>query len=235
MKCLNVFSAGLIFSLIFARLGLAQVDDASLVKTIQTLAASREPAKMISAKVRIFALYANGEYWVNPDVAPQHLNPVKAKQAHPKQWGSWRKSGNQIWITDHKGKQEKLPGFRIAPIRVGTKLHGAWYNENVGSVAIGSSSGYWSASKTIRFNSAGRFDAAKRQTTASTTTSSGSQTGTYGNRNQPTQTGRYQFNGYTVNLNYDNGQSEWLLSYAIDKDNDPYNRIMINDREYTHQ
>ena len=151
-------------------------------------------------------LLTDGTIYADPYVCAYDLDVARSRQVEPKKWGTWKQENATTLVvtmnSDHKPDRWEGKGiwFWASPAKKGEKLEGTWSTiGGGGNTALGGGAIVVS-SNVLTFNNQGQF------TTLSTGggTFSGA-TGTvtaYSNRDAA---GTYTFDGYSLELKYNNG------------------------------
>jgi hypothetical protein len=153
-----------------------------------------------------YLLLNDGTVYSHPYVCAYDLDVAKSREVEPKKWGTWKLEDAKTLVvtmnSDHKPERWEGTGhwFWASPAKKGEKLDGTWSTiGGGGNTAIGGGSIVVS-SNMLTFNNQGQF------TTLSTGggTYSGS-TGTVTAYSNKDAAGTYTFDGYSLELKYNNG------------------------------
>jgi len=178
-----------------------------------------------------YLLMKDGRVMDAVPVAPDILDVAKSRSREPDKWGYWKKEGERYkfaWGADQKRFVLPEGSQTMArPIPNGTMLSGQWKTGRSSAVPGASFVTFWG----VTFTEDGRFERFKNSSSLAEGASSGvgvgPMVGVYANDegsvsvvsganigggsrtefNNPEadRQGRYQFNGYNLTLEYDNG------------------------------
>ena len=153
---------------------------------------------------RPYLLLNDGTAYKHCEVSPYDLDVDKCRQVETRNWGVWRLEGKTMIMTmndDHKMERWDKNWFWAPPAAKNEKMSGTWSTiSGGGNTALGGGSIVVSSNQ-LTFNSQGQF------TTLSTggssyTGATGSVTA-YSNKDGA---GTYVFDGYSLELRYNNGR-----------------------------
>jgi hypothetical protein len=153
-----------------------------------------------------YLLLKDGTIYRNLQAPPQDLDIGKSRQAEPKMWGRWQKSGNSIMVQWEDGKRETWEkDWHVArPARKTDRLQGRFRSmSGGGNTALGGSTSI-AVTNDIVFSADGSF---RRGDVVSAKTDSV----TVGSKRKGG--GTYLIDGYSIELRYDDGQVERLTFY----------------------
>jgi hypothetical protein len=154
-----------------------------------------------------YLLLKDGTIYRNLLKPPKELDIEKSRQAEPKMWGRWQKSGNSIIVEWHDGKRETWDKhWHIArPARKAERLKGRFSSmTGGGNTAMG---GTFSIAvfNDYAFSDDGRFTRGGAVGATDTSLAAGGKTGE--------SRGTYVIDDYTIELRLDNGKVERLVFY----------------------
>ena len=159
---------------------------------------------MMIIEYRPYLLLNDGTAYKHCEVSPYDLDVPKCRQVEPKNWGVWKLDGKTLTMTmndDHKTDRWDKNWFWAPPAAKNEKLSGAWSTiSGGGNTAFGGGSIVVSSNQ-LTFNNQGQF------TTLST--GGGSYTGATGSvtaYSNKDGAGTYTFDGYSLELRYNNGK-----------------------------
>jgi hypothetical protein len=168
---------------------------------------------MVTIEYRPYLLLQNGSIYRYPTVAPYDLNVAASKTAEPNKWGTWKLEGKTLVVTlPEKGvmKTERWSGdwfWAKAPV-ANEKIKGAYMTiGGGGNTAMGGNTMIVYSSN-INFNDKGQFT--MKKTGGGTNTDFDVNTSAYSNSNAA---GTYKLNGYSIEMQYNNGQVVRKLFY----------------------
>lgn len=154
-------------------------------------------------------LFKNGDLMTNPSEPLHQMNIAASKREHPKKWATWQKKGEVLFVTKSwKNKTyDWKKWFKLRPGRKGMKLIGTFNTMDAfgGDRVINAS--------TASFDAQGRF---------AWKTIKGGNTPWKPVYSKSTSAGTYQIDGYTITLNYNNGQTESFFFGLYPKDNEHF-------------
>ena len=182
-----------------------------------------------------YILFKNGDVWRHPQLPPQDIDIAKAKNLTSTDWGTWQRSGNVTVIRMRGGHDERyepaqLVRYEAAPKN--QKVEGSWHTTQSYAGSAGGHSTTGVATNTLTLHADGHFvwdsfsSASFQNGTGSTRTG-----GTFTNP-RPVHAGRYQIDGYTLELNYDDGRVERDLFYWAGGPNKRYDMLLLNGKKY---
>lgn len=150
------------------------------------------------------------------------------KQAHPKAWTRWQRSGGQLQLLDSKNAWRKLPyQATYAKLPGDFRLDGAYGSlSGTGTVAVGGTDSViaWREyafsrdGRVVRGGGAGAYAAIAGGSTAVSSIA-------------PDRRGRYRIDGITLQIRYDNGATESRI--IVTDPNDPKGAIWLDGTGYT--
>ncbi len=154
---------------------------------------------------RPYLLFKDGTLYKNMDTSPESLNVEQSKKEEPKNWGSWKKQGNAIvvqWPDETETWKEKT-WFTTLAASEGEQIAGTYRSlSGISNVQLGGTSTVISTA-TLSFSG----DKFTYETFGGSTDS---QTTAYGSK---TKAGTYKLNGYTIELQFNNGTTEKKFFY----------------------
>jgi len=172
-----------------------------------------------------FVLFKNGEFWRNPGAGPRDIDADRFKEARWYDWGTWAKRTDGILVTLN-GHQPELLSFqqlkRYEPATgASQRVEGFW---KWSKMAVTSADSFVQNTKTMRLHADGRFE---RDGFAWSNPSLGREA--LRNPNGAHFRGHYRINGYTLNLDYDDGTKVSDFFYwAGGASNTGYDMCLIN-------
>ena len=200
-------------------------------------------------KMEPYLLMKDGRVLDNIPVAPFILDEAKSRSREPDRWGWWKRKNDKFvfaW-TKNKNKFARPSGTQglASPVPTGTKLEGTW--GQAGSYTTGAATVV--SSRGVTFTKDGRF-----KTSFSTMTGvDGEQLGGDGHtailssdegsvsvasvgplssasrsdsqKSEDNRNGSYEFDGYNLTLQYDNGQVLQKLTFTMGED---YKELWFN-------
>lgn len=186
----------------------------------------------------VYLLHEDGSAYRGLETPPEYFDVEKSRREEPKQWGKWKKTseGYEVKIADEDWKEVRN-ATKMTPARPGERLNRSIHHASAyGMAGITSSSvfkNYW------LFNFSGRFSkgdsalhssASASMTPFGTTVTSSHASDDTGSSSTVLATGdsfvassnrdtddgsknrgQYRLNGYTMQLQYDNGDEENVL------------------------
>lgn len=162
---------------------------------------------MMIIRYNPYLLLKDGTVYSDPYVAAYDLDVTASRQQEPKKWGTWTQPATETLIItmNSDNKPDKWEGkahwFWARPADKNLKIAGTWSTiGGGGNTAMGGGTMIVS-SNVLTFNNQGQFTT---QSTGGGTTSSGMGTVTaYSNKDGA---GTYSFDGFCLELKYNNGK-----------------------------
>ncbi|MEO3405443.1 hypothetical protein AAFN85_16150 [Mucilaginibacter sp. CAU 1740] len=182
---------------------------------------------------RPYLLLKDGTMYQNPDISPYDLNVAKSKQQEPEKWGTWKLDGKIITVKrgSKNGVQEKPEEWKngwwdwAMPAFSNEKLN-ASYNSLTGGGNTAMGGGTMTVSSTdITFNNNGQFT--YESTGGGSFNGPGANVTAYSSKNKA---GTYKLDGYSIELNYNNGNTTRQSFYFFSSDKKVFG---IASRAYT--
>jgi hypothetical protein len=168
---------------------------------------------MVTIEYRPYLLLQNGSIYRYPIVAPYDLDVAASKTAEPNKWGTWKMEGKTLVVTlPEKGvmKTERWDSdwfWAKAPV-ANEKIKGAYMTiGGGGNTAMGGNT-MIVYSTNLTFNDKGQF--IMKKTGGGTNTDFDVSSSAYSNSNAA---GTYKLNGYSIEMQYNNGQVLRKLFY----------------------
>jgi hypothetical protein len=183
-----------------------------------------------------YILFKNGEVWRHPQLPPQDIDVAKAKHLTSTDWGSWQRAGNVTVIRMPGGHDERYEPAQLVRYEAAPKnehVEGSWHTTLSYVSNAGGHSTTGVSNNTLTLHADGRFiwdsfsGAGFQNSTGSTRTG-----GTFTNP-RPVHAGHYHIDGYTLELNYDDGRVERDLFYWAGGPNKRYDLRLLNGKKYT--
>jgi hypothetical protein len=156
-----------------------------------------------------YVLLKDGTLYNNISVSPYDLDVAASRKVEAKKWGTWQKSGSKINVRWSDGKTSSWDKWHLGePARRNENITGSFKTiSGGGDVAMGGSTMVFS-SKNMTFSPDGKFT--YEATGGGSSSSSGVGVSAYSNQDKA---GRYQLDGYTLTLKFNNGQEERRFFY----------------------
>jgi hypothetical protein len=154
---------------------------------------------------RPYLLFKDGTIYQNLDVNPDKLNIEQSKKDEPKNWGTWKKQGEDIVVQwpDETDTWEKDTWYTTLAATKGEQISGTYRSlSGISNIQLGGSSTVI-ATATLSF-SGNKF------TYETFGGSTDSQTVAYGSKNKA---GTYTLNGNTIELRFNDGSVEKKFFY----------------------
>ncbi len=174
----------------------------------------------------VYLLLKDGTAYNGFDLPPQDFDVAASRRAEPKKWGRWRRDGGSYALSWPDSPTYRVPrGNAVSPSRPGLRLQQQFTGSSSYTLPGGGTS-TWSEF-TMTLGSDGRFERSSfggasvssgstRTMTAyddngavsSSSTSSAAISGSSRRADQGDRRGRYEIDGYSIVLRYDNGVVE---------------------------
>lgn len=164
-----------------------------------------------------YVFFKNGTVAKEPKVAIDEMDLKARSKDHAVRWGTWKRSGGKVNIAwdgvNRRGKQETKeadwPGSPAIAAGRNESLNGTWSaTGGGGNIAFGGSVGILS-SKRFTFTSDGRF------TTEDVASTTAPNVAAFSKKNTA---GKYKIDGYSIRLEFNNGESRRLFFCFYGKD-----------------
>ena len=162
---------------------------------------------MMLIKYNPYLLLQDGTIYSHPEVCAYDLDVVKSREAEPGKWGTWKLEDSKTLVvtmnSDHKPDrwQGTAHWFWAAPAAKNEKLAGTWSTiGGGGNTAFGGGSIVVS-SNVLTFNTQGQFTTVS--TGGGSYNAAGGSVTAYSNKDGA---GTYTFDGYSLELKYNNGK-----------------------------
>jgi hypothetical protein len=159
----------------------------------------------ITIEYRPYLMFKDGTVYKNLDTRPDKLDVTQSKQAEPKEWGTWKKQGDEIiiqWPGD-EDTWEKKTWFVTVAAGKGEQIGGTYRSlSGLSNVQLGGDFTAISASS-ISFDG-------EKFTYESTSGGGNSSVTAYGSQ---TKAGTYKLDGHTIEMKFNNGLTEKKFFY----------------------
>ena len=183
-----------------------------------------------------YVLFDNGEVWADPDVAPQDIDPAKAKQAVWSKWGFWRRTGSDIVLQMNGAKNEQrfAPSelIRYEPAGRDQLVEGSWHATLGGVSRIAGNSTSAVATNALILHEDGSFERSGFSSVGFAGETGNTRSGATAMSTRPTRSGHYRIDRYALTLDYADGQHESDLFYWAGGKDDRYGLLMLNGGKY---
>ena len=153
-------------------------------------------------------MFKDGSIFSKPFGNPYTLDIAGSKRKQPKAWGQWREQGGTLKVTwPNKKTAEWKTWFRCRAAAPGLRLAGKFQSaDSFGGAVVANFN-------TIAFNREGQF---------SLTTLKGGNTAWLPVYSSSNRAGRYEFDGYTVRLEMNDGSREEFAFCLYPKDDEHF-------------
>lgn len=153
-----------------------------------------------------YLFFTDGSVYKNLATNPDKLHITQSKQQEPKEWGTWKKSGNDITLTWNKGKSETWTAksyHKALPAGNNELLAGSYSSiSGGGNTALGGDVMIVN-SKNLAFNGS-------KFTYESTSGGTSTSVTSYSNKSKA---GTYKLTGYSIEYTFNNGTHEQKFFY----------------------
>jgi hypothetical protein len=160
----------------------------------------------LTIEYRPYLFFKDGSVYQNLDTSVDKLDVTKSKQQEPKEWGTWKKNGNEFTITWNDGDTETWEEdewFTTQAARAGEKIAGSYKSiSGGGNVAFGGDVMVFSASNISFDGDKFTYESTGGGTSTSITA--------YSSQNKA---GTYELKGNTITLKFNNGSVEKKFFY----------------------
>jgi len=193
---------------------------------------------MVTVSYRPVVLFTDGRTFAIDDQALEDVDLAAERNARPRAFGTWSRSGQTYTIADDTGKAQALrlqdgAFFKAFPAEAAGPLSGSFQNVSGGGNSALGGDVMVGVSTAITFSADGRFQSGS----SVSATNSGAQTGVSSavgaNRRH---SGRYTVRNHTLTLDFDDGHQERHFFAFGSKKSPPQiasNMIFIDDAPYT--
>lgn len=161
---------------------------------------------MMITEYRPYLMLKDGTVYKYPDVCPYDLDVPASKKVEADKWGTWKQSGKTLTMSlPEKGVMETdrwdSNWFWAKPAASGEKIAGGYKTiSGGGNTALGGTAMVFSAG-TIYFNNDGQFT--MERTGGGSNSAAGVDVSAYASKQKA---GRYQLDGYGMELRYNDGK-----------------------------
>lgn len=183
-----------------------------------------------------YILFKNGDVWRHPQLPPQDIDVAKAKQLSAGDWGSWQRTGSVVVIRMAGGHEERYGPTQLVRYEAAPKnqrVEGRWDTTLSQVSKTGGQSVSALVNSALVLHRDGGFEwegfsgMSFQIGTASTRTG-----GTFTN-SRPAHGGHYVIDGYTLELQFDDGRVErYLFYWAGGAAAKRYEMALVNGRRY---
>jgi hypothetical protein len=176
---------------------------------------------MIILEYRPYLMLKNGKVYKYPEQDPYSINIAALQQSEPQHWGTWKQEGSVMVVTlPEKGKlvTERWDDnwYWAQPAKKGQLLKGSFKSVGGGGNTSMGGGAMIFISENISFNEKGQFTTAK--VTGGSNSDFGVDVSTY---NHSENAGTYRFNGYSLELRFNNGKISRQFFYFYPDSKDP--------------
>lgn len=180
-----------------------------------------------------YILLKNGTMYEHPEISPYDLDVAQSRQSEPEKWGTWKLDGKTLTI-NHGTKtgvsqtvNHWISGWSWAePAVKGEKITGSYSTISGGGNTAFGGGAITVSSKFITFNNKGQFT--YESTGGGSYNGAGGGVSAYSTKNT---SGTYTFDGYSLQLSFNNGKvlRQCFYFYGDDKEvfgigNHPYTK-----------
>ncbi|MFB2119051.1 hypothetical protein [Parapedobacter sp. 2B3] len=159
-----------------------------------------------------YVFFKDGRYVKEPKIPVNELNLDALTTEQAVNWGTWKRSGSDVILTNRDGddSEKEWPGAQAFAAKKGESLSGAFGSiSGGGNLAVGGTVGVISYSS-MTFTPDGWFTNEKL---------GGGTNSDHSAFSRQTSAGRYELDGYTITLNFNNGDTKrfFFCYYGEDK------------------